>query len=176
MNISLVMLQNTILDKILPASLIFITGFIIQKFVSNLIELAVKSGLGNQRLNLVDMENRIKTLSTILKNTSGFAIILAATTMSLSKLGINIAPILAGAGVVGLAIGFGAQTFVKDVVTGFFIFSENQFNIGENIQVAGIKGIVKEIKLRTTILVDDSGNSHIIPNSLISTVSKFKKD
>jgi small-conductance mechanosensitive channel len=79
-------------------------------------------------------------------------------------------------GIAGLAIGFGAQTLVKDVINGFFILLENQYDIGDNIRVAGVKGTVEAMSLRSTVLRDEDGTIHIIPNSEIKIVSNATRD
>jgi len=89
---------------------------------------------------------------------------------------INIAPVLASAGIAGLAIGFGAQTLVKDVINGFFILAENQFEVGDSTRAAGVQGTVEEITMRRTILRDVDGTIHVIPNSKIEIVSNMTRD
>jgi len=116
---------------------------------------------------------RVKTLRGLVKNIIGIAVWSISFVMMLSKWGVNIAPILTGAGVIGLAIGFGSQTLVKDVVTGFFILLENQYNVGDYVEITGVKGRVKRMNLRTTILKDEDGTVSIIPNSSIVKVVKY---
>ncbi len=89
---------------------------------------------------------------------------------------IDIGPLLASAGIVGLAIGFGAQTLVKDVINGFFILVEDQFTVGDTIRAAGVAGTVEEITMRRTILRDADGTLHIVPNSSIQIVSNTTRD
>jgi small conductance mechanosensitive channel len=84
---------------------------------------------------------------------------------------INIGPILAGAGILGLAISFGAQSLVKDIISGFFILFENQFGIGDVIEVAGHSGVVEKMTLRVVVLRDGEGVMHVVPNSEIKVVS-----
>jgi small conductance mechanosensitive channel len=89
---------------------------------------------------------------------------------------INIEPLLASAGIAGLAIGFGAQTLVKDVINGFFILVENQFQVGDTVRVAGVGGKVEEITMRRTTLRDSDGTLHIVPNGSIQIVSNMTRD
>jgi len=96
--------------------------------------------------------------------------------MVLGQLGMEIGPILAGVGVLGLAIGFGAQTLVKDVITGFFMLLEDTFSVGDVIQVNNTGGVVEAISIRTIRLRDVSGNVHTIPYSSVSTVTNMTKD
>jgi small conductance mechanosensitive channel len=94
----------------------------------------------------------------------------------LSEIGLDLGPILAGAGVVGLAIGFGAQTLVKDLIGGFFILFENQFRVGDVISTSGVAGLVEAITLRTTILRDLEAKVHVIPNGSIGVVTNFTRE
>ncbi|MGB2696402.1 MAG: mechanosensitive ion channel family protein, partial [Candidatus Zixiibacteriota bacterium] len=92
------------------------------------------------------------------------------------ELGLDIGPILAGAGILGLAVGFGAQTLVKDVISGFFILMEDQYRVGDVVEVAGIGGLVEQMSLRVTILRDLEGKVHYIPNGSISTATNMTKE
>ena len=102
-------------------------------------------------------------------------VISAATLMILQEVGITLGPLLATAGVAGLAIGFGAQTLVKDVISGIFILFENQFLLGDVIETANVSGAVEEINLRTTVLRDVHGVVHIVPNGEIRVLSNKTK-
>jgi moderate conductance mechanosensitive channel len=119
---------------------------------------------------------RVKTLRGLVKNIIGTAVWSIAFVMILSKWGVNIVPILTGAGILGLAIGFGSQTLVKDIVTGFFILLENQYNVGDYVEITGVKGRVRRMNLRTTILKDEDGTISIIPNSSIIKVVKYTEE
>ena len=119
---------------------------------------------------------QVRTLATVTSSVGIFVIIFVAGLEILALLGINLGPLLASAGIVGLAIGFGAQTLVKDVINGFFILLENQYDIGDNIRVAGVKGTVEAMNMRSTVLRDEDGTVHIIPNSEIKIVSNATRD
>ena len=95
---------------------------------------------------------------------------------SCSALGINVAPLLASAGIAGLAIGFGAQTLVKDFINGFFILVENQYDIGDTIKIAGVQGVVETMTLRRTVLRADDGSQNTVPSSQITIVSNLTRD
>lgn len=118
-------------------------------------------------------ERRTKTIGKLLENIATYTINFVMILMILSQFGVNLGPVLAGAGVVGLAIGFGAQSLVKDVITGFFIIFEDQFAVGDVIQTGTYKGTVEEIGLRITRLKSWTGEVHIIPNGTISQVTNF---
>ncbi len=93
--------------------------------------------------------------------------------MILSEVGIDMKPLLAAAGLGGLAIGFGAQSLVKDIITGFFILLENQIRVGDVVEIAGVGGLVEEVKLRTITLRDLEGNVHIVPNGAVDKVKNY---
>lgn len=114
---------------------------------------------------------QITTVVGVLRSAGIFVILLVAVMQTLQVFNINIAPLLASAGIAGLAIGFGAQTLVKDVINGFFILAENQFEVGDVIRAAGVQGTVEEVTMRRTTLRDTDGTVHIVPNSNIQIVS-----
>jgi small-conductance mechanosensitive channel len=119
---------------------------------------------------------QIRTLASVMTSIGIFVIVFVAALEILSLLGLNLGPLLASAGIAGLAIGFGAQTLVKDFINGFFILLENQYDIGDNIRVAGVKGIVEDMTLRRTVLRDEDGTVHVVPNSEIKIVSNATRD
>ncbi len=119
---------------------------------------------------------RVETISSILRNCVMILLFVITSFTILSEIGINIAPLLAGAGIAGIAIGFGAQSLVKDLFYGFFILFENQFGIGDVIQVGNSSGVVEKMTLRTVSLRDLDGRVHIIPNGNIVEVIVATKD
>ena len=119
---------------------------------------------------------QLKTLAAVI-DSFGIAIILFLALMQvLSLFAIDIKPLLASAGIAGLAIGFGAQTLVKDVINGFFILVENQYDIGDSVSIAGKTGTVEEMTLRRTVLRDADGSVHVVPNSQITVVTNMTRD
>jgi len=131
---------------------------------------------GKGRRAREELAKRSGTLSAILTQVAGIIIIIVALFMILSEVGIDITPLLAGAGVAGIAIGLGAQSLIKDVLNGLFILLEDQYNKGDVVQVAGITGLVEEVNLRRTILRDLDGIVHTIPNGEVKTASNFTRD
>jgi moderate conductance mechanosensitive channel len=123
-----------------------------------------------------EVKKRADTLSRVLITAGQVFIIVIAAFIVLSELGINIGPILAGAGVVGIAIGFGAQSLVKDIIAGVFIIMENQYRVGDVVKIADISGLVEQINLRRTILRDLDGIVHSVPNGEIRVASNFTKE
>ena len=119
---------------------------------------------------------RADTILGMVQTTASILIGIAAGMTALRETGIDLAPVLATAGIGGLAIGFGAQTLVKDVISGFFLLLEDQVRIGDVVEVAGRRGTVETIQLRTIQLRDLSGNVHIVPNGSITLVSNMTRD
>ncbi|WP_150522584.1 mechanosensitive ion channel domain-containing protein [Roseibium sediminis] len=119
---------------------------------------------------------RERTLFQLFRNAFTMVVLVMATLLALSEVGINIGPLIAGAGVVGLAISFGAQTLVKDVITGAFIQIENAINEGDVVTVAGITGTVERLTVRSVRIRDINGTAHIIPFSSVDMVANFMRD
>jgi len=120
---------------------------------------------------------QVRTVVGVVSSVGVFLIVfIAGMTLLKDVFLINIEPLLASAGIAGLAIGFGAQTLVKDVINGFFILVEDQFEVGDTIRAAGVSGAVEEITMRRTILRDSDGTLHIVPNSSIQIVSNTTRD
>ncbi len=118
-------------------------------------------------------QRRENTLKKLVQNTLSYVVYFTAFIMILDTLTIPIGALLAGAGVAGLAIGFGTQNLVRDIITGFFIIFEDQFSVGDYVRTASIEGIVEEIGLRTTKVMSWTGELHIIPNGNITQVTNY---
>ena len=127
-------------------------------------------------LQAAEVKKRAQTLGNTLRDALLVAFSFIALLMILGELGIQLGPLLATAGIGALAIGFGAQSLVKDVINGFFIILENQYRIGDAIDVAGVSGMVESLTLRRTVLRDLEGRVHIIPNGEIKIVSNLSKE
>lgn len=123
-----------------------------------------------------DEISRVETLARVFRNTAGVVIFLVAGMLVLGELGISIAPILATAGVAGVAIGFGAQSLIKDYFSGFFLLLEDQLRQGDVVEVAGKSGQVEEVTLRYVRLRDFEGHVHFIPNGEIKIVTNRTRD
>lgn len=128
---------------------------------------------GRQGNRLRMTEKRETTLEQLVENAFSYVIYFIALLMILSNLGTDIKGLVAGAGIAGLALGFGAQSFVKDVITGFFIVFEDQFSIGDYVKVGSFTGTVEQIGLRTTKIQNWTGELHILPNSSITEVTNY---
>ncbi|MBV7505034.1 mechanosensitive ion channel family protein [Bacillus sp. sid0103] len=118
-------------------------------------------------------ERREETLSKLLDNILSYVVYFIAFMMILSVLGIDVKALIAGAGVVGLAVGFGAQSLVKDVISGFFIIFEDQFSVGDHVRIGQFEGNVEAIGLRTTKIKSWTGELHILPNGSIIEITNF---
>jgi small-conductance mechanosensitive channel len=154
---------------ILVMAFIFVRllGLITRKLVA----LAEKSSHGPVRAQ------QVRTITGVVRSVGVFLIVFfAGMTLLKDVFLINIEPLLASAGIAGLAIGFGAQTLVKDVINGFFILIEDQFEVGDTIRAAGVTGAVEEITMRRTTMRDSDGTLHIVPNSAIQIVSNMTRD
>jgi len=118
---------------------------------------------------------RADTLSHVVRDVAHIVILTVGGMMILSEVGVDLKPLLAAAGLGGLAIGFGGQSLVKDVISGFFILLEDSVRVGDVVEIAGVGGLVEEVKLRTITLRDLSGNVHVIPNGVVDKVKNMTK-
>ena len=119
---------------------------------------------------------QLRTLSSVIYSVGVFVIMFVAALQILPLLGINMGPLLASAGIAGVAVGFGAQTLVHDFINGFFILVENQYDIGDIIKIGGVSGKVEFMTLRRTVLRDADGTVHSVPSSQITVVSNLTRD
>jgi moderate conductance mechanosensitive channel len=147
-------------------------------FVANLLirigKLAIHNIFKIRNLSpLNTSERREETLSKLLDNILSYVVYFIALMMILSVLTIDVKALLAGAGIVGLAVGFGAQSLVKDIISGFFIIFEDQFSVGDHVRIGIFEGNVEAIGLRTTKIKSWTGELHILPNGSIVQVTNF---
>ena len=170
--------HNDVIDfvsKDLPRLIfILLIAFILQRIVMlfvNRMRLRADKQVGNSQ-----RAAQLRTVAAIVRATSysliGFIVLLHV----LSIFNINLTPLLASAGVVGVGIGLGAQSIFKDMLNGIFILIEDQYNVGEVVKIAGLQGTVEDLTLRLTRLRDGNGTLYIIPNSQIATVSNLSRD
>jgi small-conductance mechanosensitive channel len=120
-------------------------------------------------------QQRVRTLTKVFKSTFSAIIWVIAVLTVLPELGVNIAPLLAGAGLAGLAIGMGARNLIQDYLSGLFILLEDQYRVGEKIDIGGIKGEVVDLNLRRTVIKDTESTLHYIPNGQVKTASNFSR-
>lgn len=156
-------------ERILSSLLILLLARLALRFGLSLIE---RLFTGTPEHHALIAENKARTMSALLCSVLRYSIYALAIVMILSRLQIvDIAPILAGAGILGLAVGFGAQNLVRDILSGFFIILEDQFSVGDFITTGNYSGIVEELGLRITKIRDFSGELHILPNGSIEAVT-----
>jgi len=152
----------------------YLALFIAMKFIEKITRRAIRKG---KFKTAKDEQQREDTLIATLERTVRVVIIVVAFFMVLAEFGFDIGPLLAGAGVIGVALGFGAQTMVKDYLAGFFIIAENQYRVGDVLQVnRDVAGTVEHITLRTTVLRDLQGMVHHIPNGTIEVATNMTMD
>lgn len=156
-------------NKALRLCLIAIGSVLVLRFFSMIVDRFFMPQAGSKRFYLE--EKRALTLSSLLKSIVQYTIYFITVVMILQEFHIDTTSILAGAGVIGLAVGFGAQTLVKDVITGFFIILEDQYSVGDYIASGDMAGVVEDLGFRTTKLRDFNGVLHIIPNGMITKVT-----
>jgi small conductance mechanosensitive channel len=123
-----------------------------------------------------ETEKRVDTIIRLLRQGALLALWLTAFLVILKQIGVDIGPIIASAGIVGLAVGFGAQNLVRDIISGFFIILENQIRVGDVATINGTGGLVEMINFRTIVLRDLSGTVHIFPNGTITTLSNLTNE
>jgi moderate conductance mechanosensitive channel len=121
----------------------------------------------------IEREKRADTVAGIVRTIGGILILVGTVMMVLNEIGVNIGPFVATAGIGGLAFGFGAQTLVRDVITGFFLLLEDEIRIGDVVKIADKEGLVERISLRTIRVRDVDGTVHVVPNSSVTTVSNM---
>lgn len=170
--------QDTInfVRNALPKLLVILIGTIVLIRVLRLITAKVANLTNQERLSTRVRVQQVRTVVSVVNGVGTVLIFFVALLEILKLFNISIEPLLASAGIVGLAIGFGAQTLVKDVITGFFILLENQYDLGDTIKVAGVAGTVEAMSLRRTLLRDVNGTVHSVPNSEIKIVSNLTRD
>jgi moderate conductance mechanosensitive channel len=127
-------------------------------------------------VDALERAKRARTLGSLVSRVATIAITTVAVLMTLKEFNIDIAPILTGAGIAGLAVGFGAQTLVRDIISGFFMILEDQVRVGDVAAINGTGGLVEQINLRTIALRDEEGAVHVFPNGAITTLANRSKD
>lgn len=150
-----------------------LVGIVLSYLMRRMFSLTYRSAQ-NRRLIPEAYISKTNTINSVLFSLLDVGIYGIALLIILSHWRVDISPILTGAGILGLAVSFGSQTLIKDVISGFFIISENQFNVGDRVKIDKHEGRVTKITLRLTVLKDDQGNRIYIPNSSISTVVRLK--
>jgi len=154
---------------------VLIAGYLILKLIDsalNRLRLLIPS---SDILGVARVEQRTATLRQIIRSVTKSILVLVVVLTISSELGFNIGPVLASAGIVGLAVGFGAQSLVKDVISGFFILFEDQFGVGDVAKIGDFTGVVERMTLRATVLRNLEGQVYVVPNGNIQNVIVMTK-
>jgi small conductance mechanosensitive channel len=164
-------LSTWVFESGLKVLLIIIVAFAVTRVVAvgvKRFEHDVNFGTG---LDAIERAKRARTLGNVLTNITMFVVLIVAVLMILREFGVDTGPALTGAGIVGVALGFGAQTLVRDLIGGFFLILDNRVRVGDVVAINNIGGLVEDINLRTIILRDEEGTVHVIPNGAITTLA-----
>ncbi len=169
-------------DLLLPIAVIVIVALIATRLASLFVHGIVKALLDReategtaQELSAVELKKRMDTLDDLGAHAIQFFIVVIAGLMILGRLGFDIAPAVAGLGVIGIAVGFGAQTLVRDYLNGALVLVENQFSVGDVVRLAGVAGTVEDFNLRRTTVRDIDGVVHTIPKGEIKVASNLTR-
>ena len=167
---------NTVPAILLTLFLLFIVLWLYRSLVARLKKVILKRTQASHHESREEKEKRVNTLINILRQAGGIVIWIIFILIILREVNLDIGPILASAGIVGLAVGFGAQELVRDFISGFFMLLENQVRAGDVAIINGQGGLVEEIALRTITLRDFSGTVHIFQNGKINTLANMTKE
>ena len=169
-------------DQLVPVTLVFVVAFLFLRLSKLFIHGVFKALMDReategtaQELTAVEVQKRIETLDALGANVLRFFILVIAGLMVLGRFGIDIGPAVAGLGVVGIAVGFGAQHLVRDYLNGALILVENQFSKGDVVRIADVAGTVEDFSLRRTTLRDLDGNVHTVPNGDITIATNMTR-
>jgi small conductance mechanosensitive channel len=169
--------SETIWTHGLRVILIALAIYVALRILRHIIDPAVRATVVKQMEGEpeVEIEKRVDTLSHVIHRTIMLVAVFIGLLTILPEFGVNIGALLAGAGLVGLAVGFGAQSLVKDIISGLFILVENQYGKGDVVNVAGVGGVVEDVNLRRTVLRDLDGAVHSIPNGEVAVSSNLTR-
>jgi len=160
------------LNKIFFTLFYFFIAFISTSILKRIFSIIL---FGAKKIQNEKLIKKTKTLKAFIDSLIYVGVYFIAVFFILEKWGVNMTPFLTGAGILGLTFSFGAQSLAKDLISGFFIIFDNQFEVGDYIKVGALEGEVKKITLRQTTLKDKNGNLIFIPNSQITSIIKVKK-
>jgi moderate conductance mechanosensitive channel len=165
--------MRNVAERLVTIAIIILVVMFISRVVKHFSSRLVVGSGRRADLSLSEREQRLQTLSGVISGTVSVFLFIVAAVLILQQLDLPIGPLIAGAGIAGIAIGFGAQSLVRDFISGFFILFENQFRVGDVIRIGETGGLVERITLRATCLRDIHGVVHIIPNGEITRVSNL---
>src|SRR5262249_34361279 len=156
--------------------LVLIVGYLALKLVDSALNRLRMIIPPEDVLGIARVRQRTETLRSVVRSVSKAILILVVILQIGSELGFSLAPLLASAGIAGLAVGFGAQSLVKDVISGFFILFEDQFGVGDVVKIGEFSGVVERMTLRATVLRNLEGQVHVVPNGNIQNVTVMTKE
>lgn len=162
---------------VLIIALVLLARRVARRVIPRALELALRAEPTDVAASLSpeDRAKRLDTLSHVFLRTTEALLLVVGGLMVLTELEVNIAPVLAGAGIAGIALGFGAQALVRDVLAGLFVLLENQYGKGDVVKIAGVSGVVEDVNLRRTVLRDLEGALHSVPNGEIRVASNLTR-
>ncbi len=153
---------------------VVIGAFIVNKLIRKVLDKALAKGVKRTK-GLKKVKARVETVSKVVEDAFSTLLWGIVVLTLLSMIGIDITPLLTGAGIIGLAIGFGSKELVKDLVSGFFILFDGYINKGDYVELAGVKGRVEKIGIRTTVIKGEEGVTYIVPNGQITKIARYAK-
>lgn len=165
-------MSTVIFKKIILTAIYFFIGYLITVILKKILKTAI---FGIEKTQNEKLLKKSQTLKSFINSIIYVVVYFGVIYYVLILWNVNIAPFLTGAGILGLTFSFGAQSLAKDLISGFFIIFDNQFEVGDDIKIGSLEGKVKKITLRQIILQDKNGNTIFIPNSQITSVIKIKK-
>jgi small conductance mechanosensitive channel len=160
------------LGEPLKILIIFLTAFVIRLLITRASNRVIRQAFGTKERR----DQRSSTISNVLNTITSVIVWGTAILMALTVIGVNIGPLLASAGIAGVALGFGAQTLVKDYISGLFLIIEDQYGIGDDVEIGTVKGRVEAVALRTTRVRDEAGVLWYIRNGEILNVANFSQN
>src|SRR3989338_1018875 len=175
MNFSLETSLNFLREYLNDLLLVVILLFFGQFFLKWVVVKAVRARYRTKEASQTIRARRAKTFASLLIATGRILIYIVLLIVVLGFFGVDAKPILAGAGILGVALGFGAQSLIKDFLSGLFIFFEHQYSIGDRVKIGDFEGIVYRVTMRSTVLKDDEGNRYYIANGTINNVRNFSQ-
>ncbi len=169
-----VSILETVLIRALNIAIIVGVSYFILSISERLIRKILSWG-GKKYTDRRELARRVNTLVPLLRSILKYVVIFFAAILILRQLGVDATAIIAGAGIVGIAVGFGAQTLVKDVLTGFFLLLEDSISVGDTVQIGDITGTVEDIGMRVTRIRPFSGALIVVPNGEISRIANYNR-
>jgi small conductance mechanosensitive channel len=169
-------LRGWLLASGLRIALILVIGWLVLRVASIATTRLERGLITGEGPDVIERTKRAQTIGRLVRNVLAVLVTLIALLMVLRELGMDIVPMLTGAGIAGVALGFGAQWLVRDIIAGFFLILENQVRVGDVAAINGVGGVVEAITLRTIVLRDGEGTVHVFPNGAINTLANRSKE